>query len=204
MTPLSAQTRPGNLGRLLFVLAALVGSTIGLVSAVSAGSVTRPAITQNSIAGATLGLPQSNYEQLLGQPFHTSRGTPQNPGQPDNYSRLAFSKRKLSVYFVDGADKGVVVATWNKAYRTAAGIGPCSTIRRLKRIYGKRLKPSKFNTQHGVVSAYTLGKNLIFATNNQVTVDAVGLYDGSDPHANESGGSLSYAGFITLSEKACL
>jgi hypothetical protein len=108
------------------------------------------------------------------------------------------------VYFSNRANKGVVTATWNKAYGTAAGVGPCSPIWRLQVSYPTRLlRPSKFNTIHSVVFAYTLGKDLIFASNNLRTVEAVGLYDGSDPHVDKPGGSLSYAGFITLSETRC-
>ena len=169
----------------------------------AAGAVATPSITQTAIAGAKLGLPASAYKQLLGPPVTTARGTHADPIHPDDYSRLVFHKRKLSVYFVDGEDKGVLITTWNRRYKTAAGIGPCSTIRRAKAVYGKRLKPSKFNSQHGVVYAYTLRKNLIFASNNLFRIEVVGLYDGSDPNVSKRGGSLAYAGFITLNETPC-
>jgi hypothetical protein len=42
--------------------------------------------------------------------------------------------------------------------------------------------------------AYTLGKNVIFASNNQSYVEVVGLYDGSDPDVEIPGSSLSLAG----------
>jgi hypothetical protein len=140
-------------------------------------------------------------------PLDANRSTRVSSGQlwqPEDRSRLVFSKRKLSVYFVDGIKGSTEITTWNPTYRTAAGVGPCTTIPRLKVAYGRRLKPSKFNTQGGVVYAWTVGKNLIFASNNHLVVEAVGLYDGSDPHVSEPGGSLSYAGFITLSETRCL
>lgn len=49
--------------------------------------------------------------------------------------------------------------------------------------------------------AYTLGKNLIFASNNHIYVEVVGLYNGSDPNVGKPGGSLSWAGYISLSEE---
>jgi hypothetical protein len=176
---------------------------IGAGVLIAAGAAKAPAIRQTSIAGAKLGLPASAYKQLLGKPVHKYRGTPGNPGEPEDRSRLVFSKRKLSVYFVDGTDAATEITTWNKAYKTAAGIGPCSSIRRLKRAYGKQLKRSKFNTINGLTYAWTVGKNLLFASNDRHVVEAIGLYDGSDPHVAEPGGSLSYAAFVTLSETRC-
>ena len=111
---------------------------------------------------------------------------------------------RVSVYFQPKKFRGgVMITTWDQRYKTALGIGPCSTVSELKLAYGKQLRPSKFNTQRGVVFAYTLGKNLIFATENHSYVEAVGLYDGSDPNVGKPGGSLSWAGFIILNERTC-
>ena len=185
--------------RIALVIVCLAGlGAVGL-----AGGALAPRITQTAIAGAKLDRAPAAYRQALGGTGRWERGTPGNPGMPDNYARLVFARAKVSVYFADGTHRGALVTTWNKRYRTAAGVGPCSTVRRLKAVYGTRLKPSKFNTHNGVVHAYTLGKNLIFASNDRVIVEAVGLYDGSDPKVLEPGGSLSYAGFITLSETRC-
>ena len=184
-----------------------IGVAAGCVLAagcvIATGAASSPAITQATIGGAKLGMSVSTAKQLLGKPVQKLRGTDANPGQPDDRSRLVFSKRKISVFFVDGEKGATEVTTWNRAYKTAAGVGPCSTIKQLKAAYGKQLKPSKFNSHGGVVSAWTVGKNLIFASNDHQIVEAVGLYDGSDPHVADSGGSRSYAGFITLSETRC-
>ena len=106
------------------------------------------------------------------------------------------------------ADVGIIITTWNDAFRTAAGVGPCSTIDELKAAYGSRLRPSKFNTQEGKVYAYTVGKNLLFAANGAPPtpskyVTSVALYDGSAPGANKPHGSLPFAGFVALSENNC-
>lgn len=158
-----------------------------------------PAITPSSIAGATLGLTAAGYRRLLGAPSRLEKakgGDLGLPGfqQPDGWSRLVFPRRKLEVYF-DGGTRSVLVTTWNRAFRTTAGIGPCSTVAQLRKAYGSKLKPSAFNTQRGRVCVYTLG-DLLFAAADLVTVTAVGLYDSKAPGAQRKGGSLAYAGFV--------
>lgn len=177
---------------------AIAAGLLAALAAVTVAAAKSPGVTPTSIARAKLGLSASAYKNLLGAP---ARKVALNA--PEGWSELLFAKRHLGVYFKHGSDRGVLVTTWNRGYKTAAGIGPCSTITRLKKTYGNRLKPSKFNSQNGVVYAYTVGKNLIFASNNLTTVEVVGLYDGNDPDVNKPGGSLSYAGFVTLSETGC-
>ena len=177
-----------------------VVAALFLAAAIAAavGSATvRPSITQGSIAHTRLGLAEDAYRTLLGAPV-----AKETLDAPENWWRLTFSKRKLNVYF-DESNTGQVVTTWNKAYRTKAKVGPCSTIKRLKKAYGKSLRPSKFNVVDGVVYAWRVGKNLLFASNNHRTVEAVALYNGSDPNVNRPGGSLSLAGFIALNEAHC-
>jgi hypothetical protein len=165
--------------------------------AVAAQGAVSPAVTQSSIAHARLGLGEDAYRTLLGLPV-----VKQTLNAPEGWWRLNFTQRKLGVYFNDD-NAAQVITTWNKAYRTKAGVGPCSTIKRLKRVYGKRLKPSKFNVLAGVVYAWRVGPNLLFASNNHRTVQTVALYDGSDPDVNKPGGSLSIAGFLALDEARC-
>jgi hypothetical protein len=160
-------------------------------------------ITQESIGGAKLGLSARTYKKLLGKPDLKLPLYQPSGNKPTGWSHLVFAKRGLNVYFAPRKTRGAVITTWNSRYKTAAGLGPCSTIAELKLTYGNQLRPSKFNTIHGVVFAYTLGKNLIFASNNLSYVEVVGLYNGSDPKVGKSGGSLSWAGYITLSERTC-
>jgi hypothetical protein len=51
--------------------------------------------------------------------------------------------------------------------------------------------------------AYTLGKNLIFASNNQSYVEVVGLYDGSDPKVENPEVPFLGREHITLSDRSC-
>src|SRR5439155_20761223 len=121
-------------------------------------------IQQSSIAGAKLGRHASAYKALLGKPVRKDV-------LENRYSRLVFTKRKVEVYFKGSVDKGVEITTWNKAYRTSAGVGPCSTVAKLKAAYGSSLKPFK---QSGKTYAYTRGK-LIFAANGLKHITAVAL-----------------------------
>ena len=160
-----------------------------------------PAITQTSIAGARVGRLEAAYKKQFGgyKQFELSTDPP-TPG-------LAFGPPELAVYFLANGEPAVIITTWNKEYKTAAGIGPCSTIDEAKAAYGDAFKPSTHGTQAGKVYDYTLGKNLIFAasgrTNPAKFVTAVALYDGSAPGATEDGGSQAFAGFVALGENAC-
>jgi hypothetical protein len=117
------------------------------VALAAAAVAVAPAIQQASIAGAKLGLSQPAYEQQLGKPYAVAE-------LEGNRGRLLFPKKKLTVEFPsNGKADGIV--TWNKAYRTAAGIGPCSTAAALTKAYGSSLKPFKFQ---GKLVAYRMGR----------------------------------------------
>jgi hypothetical protein len=185
-----------------FAAAAGVAAVIAAVALPAAGAETAapPVITATSLAHAKLALGKSAYARLLGAPFRyqaAGGGESGEPGfqQPANYTRLVFAKRKMHVYFKDGVDRAIQITTWNKAYRTAEGIGPCSTVAELKRAYGNKLKRSKWSTQNGQTYVYTMG-DLLFAAADVAHVTAVGLYDSHAPGANEEGGTLPYAGFV--------
>jgi hypothetical protein len=187
----------------LAVLAA-AGAAIGGVLATQGGATSTgpPAITETAITGAKLGLNAAGYDKLFDE-----RGRKDFFALPQ-FEVDIFGDRGVSVYFDQQVDKGIIVTTWNKSFRTAAGIGPCSTIADAKATYGNRFRPDKHSTINGKVYAYTLGKNLVFAANGKPPqpskyVTAVALYDGSAPGANEPGGALAYAGFVAISETNC-
>jgi serine/threonine-protein kinase len=154
------------------------------------------AISERSIAGASLGLERSDYRRLFGG--HPAKGNDTTTGKLLPY--LSWYGRRLVAYFgrVGPAGGGAfLIDTWNRRYRTAAGVGPCTSIARLKAVYGKRLKPSAPNTLGGRVYAYTLGSHLIFAANAHPPdpakhVTSVALYSGG---LRQDG----YAGYLAIS-----
>jgi hypothetical protein len=148
-------------------LLALVGVAVVVPVAWAAAAAIQPA----SIAGAKLGLTAAAYKRLLGRPVRKDV-------LENSYSRLVFTKRKVEVYFKGAVDKGVEITTWNKAYKTAAGIGPCSTVKQLTAAYGHRLGVA-LSSASGTVYAYLLGK-LIFAANDGKHVTAVALDSGKE------------------------
>jgi hypothetical protein len=183
---------------------ATVGITLGVAAVVLpsawAATTAASAITSTSIAHAKLALGKTASTRMLGAPFRyqaAGGGEAGEPGfqQPANYTRLVFAKRKINIYFKDGVDHAIQITTWNKAYRTAEGVGPCSTVVALKKAYGSKLKPSKWSTQNGQTYVYTMG-DLLFAVTDGTHVTAVGLYDSHAPGANKEGGTLPYAGFV--------
>ena len=178
----------------LAAAAALVGGVLA-----EEGSRSRPpvTITPTSIGGAKLGLKIGYYERLLGVGWR--KDVVKVPGYPV----LIHNYRKMSIYFNPSTHKALEITTWNKAYRTDKGIGPCSSIAALKKAYGPALKPSKPNTIEGRVYAYTVG-DLIFAANGKPPhpsrhVTAVALYSPSGIGRR----ALNYAGFVILNESTC-
>jgi tRNA A-37 threonylcarbamoyl transferase component Bud32 len=183
---------------------ALAGAA-GLLAAVAAmaalagvlmtrdGSAPAPAqITPTSIAGASLGLTAEDYKGLFGV------GWREDIFKGPDYPALIYFGRQLAVYFEKAGGRAVEITTWNKDSRTAAGVGPCSSIEDLKNAYGNALRPSPQNTIDGKVYAYIVG-HLIFGANGKpphpsTRVTAVGVY---------SGITLGFASYVLLNEPAC-
>src|SRR5215831_18649969 len=156
-----------------------------VVAAVAAGAMsaaTPPAISQHSLAGVELGMTKAQVTARLGGHPTTRQGTYDNPGQPDGWTALVFEKKKVAVYYKN-ADKAVMVTTWNRSYKTAAGVGPCTPIAQLKMRYRSTIKANPHSTDPSRnVYSYTVGKNLQFAADGappypSKRVTAVGLFD---------------------------
>jgi tRNA A-37 threonylcarbamoyl transferase component Bud32 len=185
------------------VLVAAVAAVGGVVASEDGSPPAgRPEITQSSIGGVGLGLSAASYDRLFGE-----RGRKDLFDMPQ-FNVDIFGDRGVSVYFTKQVDKGIIVTTWNKSFKTAAGVGPCSTIADAKSVYGSRFKPSDQNVIKGKAYAYLLGKNLIFAASGKPPhpskyVTAVGLYEGSQPGVDLPFHARGYAGFVAISETSC-
>jgi tRNA A-37 threonylcarbamoyl transferase component Bud32 len=190
----------------------LLATTAGLAAAGAAiagvamfgGAHAPPSISQSSIAGAKLGLEPIAYEKLFGR----ESGRERLP--VSGHTKLTFAKRKVAVYFYFKGltDSAVEITTWNKAFRTAEGIGPCSTIAHAKKVYGRRFRPNAWNAVGGQVYAYSVGRHLSFAAQGlsgdaSKRVSAVGLYYGGTPGASKRNGAGRFASWIAINEHHC-
>ena len=191
-------------GALLVAAATVIG---GMLATRGDRSPAQVSITQTSIAGGKLGQTEEAYKQLYGVGWRSDIIT------APNFPALIFVHRRQSIYFDSDTRRSIIVTTWNADHRTAAGVGPCSSLDELRSAYGGALKPSPWNTQEGKVYAYTVGENLLFAFNGRPPnpsqrVTAVALYDGDGPAddgrgVDVEGGTLPFAAYIALSESVC-
>jgi len=161
-----------------------------------------PAISQTSIGGAVLGRGEPAYQRQFGgyKEFELTESDPPIPG-------LSFGQPALAVYFRESPGRADVITTWNRNLRTAAGIGPCSTIEQMQKAYGKDVRPSPFGTSPDgkKVVSYVVGRNLLFATQDQRTIGVVALYKGlPNNQVQENGSPQSWANFIAALETPCL
>ena len=187
-------------------------ATVAVLAAGAAGSVgyvlTRaetpaavlPAITQTSIAGVELGRTKAFYNQRFGgyKELVLTEWDPPIPG-------LSFGQPEVAVYFRENPRRADILTTWNRQHRTAAGIGPCSTIAEMKKAYGEAVQPSPHGTSPDgkTVHSYVVGRNLIFVTQDQRTISAVGLYRGTLPNTERSD-RQGWANFVAAVETPCL
>ena len=147
----------------------IAGVLTVLVVPVAAGT-TAGMISGSSIAGAKLGGTKADYAKLLGA------GTEEeilrrNPA----FFRLGSGTRR-AVYFKRKTGKAILITTWSRTDRTAAGVGPCSPIATVKKVYGDRLKPSKTETYSDGPHAYRLGNVIFGAYHASKHVTAVGVF----------------------------
>jgi len=120
-------------------------------------------ITPVSIAGIQLGMSKPAALKRMTRPLRHDL-------LEDGYERYVSPRQKVEVYFATGTRGVAVVTTWARTLRTAAQVGPCSTLAALKRAYRGRLRA--FHEGLGT-PAYRLG-NLVFTVNGS-RVGAVGL-----------------------------
>jgi hypothetical protein len=195
------------------VLIAVGAGTAGILAMRSDSPPMRVAITQTAIAGAPLGLRVEGYTEIFGLPDLRVDQAKEVEGFPSTqYPTLVFLRPKVAVFFPDGWDsKAKIITTWNNDFKSAADVGPCSTIERMKAAYGDGVQPDHWGTIGTKYFMYDVGENLLFAASGEPPppgkapvpgkyVSAVGLFDGSVPHADEGHGARPFAGFVTGNE----
>jgi hypothetical protein len=120
-----------------------------------------PIIAQHSIGGARLNLTRTAYTHEFGKPSRVDE-------LEGGIKALVYPR--FAVFLKGG--KGIAVSTSSRAFRTQAGVGPCSLATRLHKAYGNSLYKVRgtapvtiyrvgnlvFRVFHGRVGAVTLGK----------------------------------------------
>ena len=185
-------------------IALLAAGAVGIAGYVSTRGETSgasaPAITQTSIAGVELGRPQAFYTQRFGgyKQITLTEVSPPIPG-------FTFGRFQVGVYFRADPERADIITTWNRQHRTAAGIGPCSTIDEMKRAYGESVQPNPHgvSTDGKTVPQWVVGPNLMFAANDRGTISAVALYRGLLPSTARNP-RRGWAGFVADVETPCL
>jgi serine/threonine-protein kinase len=194
--------------RLLMGAAAVVaaaGAAVGGVLATRgdshrgqlASSQATPAITQTAIAGVKLGQEPGYYKDLLG-------GWRAQELSEVHYPSLAFQQPQVAVYFPAKRKPAHIITTWNRNNETAEGIGPCSTLAKMRKAYGDRITATWAGTSPDgkIHRSWAVGKNLLFVTQDRSTIADVVLYKGL--RIEKHGGSpQDYANYVGAVETAC-
>ena len=166
---------PRARGRRLLALAAAIvvvaaiaaGSTIALESS---SAHVKASITQTSIDGVPLGHNPSWYKHRLGPAVASTLALP-------NYTALHFQQPEIAAYLPRvGKPATIILTTWNRNFRTAAGIGPCSTLAAMRGAYGDRVAPEAHAMHGRTIWAWKLGRSILFETQNHRTISAVVLF----------------------------
>jgi serine/threonine-protein kinase len=159
--------RPLALAAAVVVVAAIAaGSTVALESS---SAHTKVSITQTAIDGIGLGHKAAWYRNRLGPGVAST-------DKYSKYAELHFQQPEIATYAPHADDPAVAVTTWYRNYRTAAGIGPCSTLAAMHSAYGDRVTPDAHATHGKTVSVWNLGRNIMFETQDHRTISAVVLY----------------------------
>lgn len=184
----------------------LIAAGVGIAVAAGVGAVlatgpapahrtAAPKITERTIDEVPLGHQQSYY-------FHRLGGYKPSIAVGPNYPTMSFEQPEVAVYFPGRAKPAHIITTWNREFRTSAGIGPCSTLAEMRSAYGKRVSPTLFGTHGKEHFSWQVGRNILFMTQDQKTISTVVLYKGVRSE-NHNGSPQSFANYIGANETAC-
>jgi tRNA A-37 threonylcarbamoyl transferase component Bud32 len=171
-------------------VAALAAAALYVAFSGSGGAPAAVTITPAGIGPARLGDSSIALEKI----WHG--GGKATLDVPSGYALLRQPLYDVTAYFQGTDARAVELATWNKADRTAEGVGPCSSVAALKRAYGDRLVPAPGNTHDGIVDGYSVGRRLFFAMappQKPTFVQSVAVFSNA----------LHTAGYLALGDGPC-
>jgi serine/threonine protein kinase len=174
-------------------VAAGVGRVLGTEN--TPAHQTSPKITERTIDGVPLGRQRSYYRHRLG-------GYKPSIAEGPNYPTMSFQQPEVAVYFPARGKPAHIITSWNRDFRTSAGIGPCSTLAEMKSAYGKRVRPTWSGTHGKEHFSWQVGQNMLFMTQNHKTISTVVLFQGVR-HENHGGSPQTWANYIGGNETAC-
>jgi hypothetical protein len=125
------------------IIAALIAASVALAG----GSLL---ITRSSIGKGKLGQNRSAYKTAYGKQKSVDN-------LEGGLTRINYPGR-VEVYFKTGSNSGRYIVVTNKAYKTAAGVGPCAKGSAVKKAYPTAVKVSLAGGEY----AYRLGTKLWF------------------------------------------
>jgi tRNA A-37 threonylcarbamoyl transferase component Bud32 len=150
------------------ILAIAGGVGAGLELAHGSSGHAPVTITPTSIGGVSIGLHPAAYTRTFGTP-----SSPTDMQYPPSWVMQPYLTRDVNVYYVfknsdpvhrlGPTSHAIEINTWNRADRTAGGVGPCSTLAQLRAAYGSRLIPQSGSNVAGGYAAYLVGKTLLFS-----------------------------------------
>lgn len=151
----------------------LLAATAALLSPTASAIAASPLVTQTSMSDVVLGSPPDIAYDVFGahpSRTRTGKGTRLVFPQPVSAGR----PHGAIVVYLDRTSRIRAIVATDPRWLTAERVGPCSSVARLRAVYGSRLQ----RTRAGRTSGYRLG-TLFFAT-HKGTVRYLALSETAD------------------------